>query len=124
MDNEGGLIRRPPSNMSEFMVECLTKYTLNEDDIKIADYVFDDTRDPMKVLCLYEGHPMTRLQMHYLRGHNALDLVKAVGAMAFNAPKSLILQTPLSLPMLFMFVYNSFIPLMLFTFTILHDILK
>ncbi|RVW74507.1 hypothetical protein CK203_053775 [Vitis vinifera] len=121
MDNKGGLVRRLPSNMAirhtgqrvafyklAFVLECVTKYTLSEDDFKIADYVFDDTKNPMEVLCLYSGHSMTRLQMHYLSGHSALDLAEVRAMMAFNAPKSLIL----------------FIPLMLFAFTVLHDISK
>ena len=29
----------------------------------------------MEVLCLYSGHPVIRLQMHCLSGHNDLDLV-------------------------------------------------
>ncbi|KAL6319833.1 hypothetical protein AAG906_036899 [Vitis piasezkii] len=123
MGNEGRLVRRMPSNMLEFVLECITKYTLSEDDIKIADYVFDDIRNPMEVLCLYGEHSMTRLQMHYLSGHSALDLAEVGAAMAFNPPKSLIRKRLSTLTKgLDHYEQVCFIPLMLFAFTILHDI--
>ena len=60
MENEGRLVRRLRSNMavnrhrqqaalckSTFVLECVTNYTISEDDAKIADYVFDATKDPL-----------------------------------------------------------------------------
>lgn len=60
MDNENRLVRRLRSNMvigccmqlaisrkSAFMLECVTNYTINKDDEKIVDYVFNATRDPL-----------------------------------------------------------------------------
>ena len=59
-DNEGRLVRRLQSNMavgrrrqqeasckSTFVLECIKNYTINEDDAKIADYVFNAIRDPL-----------------------------------------------------------------------------
>ena len=115
MDNEDGLVQRLPSNMgirrtrqrvasckSPFVLECATKYTLNQDDITIVDYVFDDTR--IQEIQCENGYCLTSIFTTFIVFLQTLHFVPLVHVFKFtsNAPQQF-LGGPLLLTLLIFF---------------------
>ncbi|RVW32318.1 hypothetical protein CK203_078989 [Vitis vinifera] len=60
---------------SHFVQLCVSKYKrLTEEETHVADYVFDESKDPNEMLCAYGGYGVTREQLQCLVGESFIDI--------------------------------------------------
>ncbi|XP_034686698.1 uncharacterized protein LOC117915249 [Vitis riparia] len=50
------------------------RHRLTEEETHVADYVFDESKDPSEMLCAYGGYGMTREQLQCLVGESFIDI--------------------------------------------------
>ncbi|KAL6331955.1 hypothetical protein AAG906_020306 [Vitis piasezkii] len=59
--------QRAAACKSPFVQLCVSKYKrLTEEETHVADYVFDESKDPSEMLCAYGGYGVTREQLQCL----------------------------------------------------------
>ncbi|RVW84477.1 hypothetical protein CK203_041299 [Vitis vinifera] len=65
--------QRAAACKSPFVQLCVSKYKrLTEEETHVADYVFDESKDPSEMLCAYGGYGVTREQLQCLVGESSL----------------------------------------------------
>ncbi|XP_059596065.1 uncharacterized protein LOC104880029 isoform X2 [Vitis vinifera] len=58
-----------------FVQLCVSKFKrLTEEETHVADYVFDESKDPSEMLCAYGGYGVTREQLQCLVGESFIDI--------------------------------------------------
>ncbi|XP_059598708.1 uncharacterized protein LOC132255079 [Vitis vinifera] len=67
--------QRAAACKSHFVQLCVSKYKrLTEEETHVADYVFDESKDPSEMLCAYGGYGVTGEQFQCLVGESFIDI--------------------------------------------------
>ncbi|RVW67579.1 hypothetical protein CK203_063010 [Vitis vinifera] len=64
--------QRAAACKSPFVQLCVSKYKRLKEETHVADYVFDESKDPSEMLCAYGGYGVTREQLQCLVGRASL----------------------------------------------------
>ncbi|RVW61399.1 hypothetical protein CK203_032054 [Vitis vinifera] len=81
--------QRAVAYKSPFVQLCVSKYKrLTEEKTHVADYVFDESKDPREMLCAYGGYGVTREQLQCLVGESFIDILEICGSMSKSTSKS------------------------------------
>ncbi|KAL6316675.1 hypothetical protein AAG906_019588 [Vitis piasezkii] len=74
---------------SPFVQLCVSKYKrLTEEETHVADYVFDESKDPSEMLYAYGGYGVTWEQLQCLVGESFIDIPEICGSMSKSTSKS------------------------------------